>query len=469
MRLARTFLGSVVVGILVVLAAYAVLTLRREIALFDTDMVHDHEVLARALSPAFSRIWQLDGEKQARDLLERINARERIIEAQWVEASPASGALAPQTSDMQHAELSSGSGTVLVTSIPTAAGGKSGYIEIRESTAPRHKYVKSSLLRTGLTAFGMFLWCSVTTVALGILLIGRPVKALADQARRIGLGEFSVHGSAGRKDELGDLGREMDAMADRLASARQKLSEETDARLRALNQLRHADRLATVGKLASGIAHELGTPLNVVGGRAKIIRKHPEASEDIQRSARIIEEQADRMANIIRQVLNFARAGEPTRRLVDVVDLAERVVGLLSPVARKNDVTLALRPLAESVQVSGEANQLEQVLTNLVVNAVHASTEGSTVTVAVAIRPSMRPGETECRSYAVFDVIDDGCGMPPHVASRVFEPFFTTKDVGEGTGLGLSVAYGIVQEHGGFMTIDSTVGHGSRFSVYLPI
>jgi two-component system NtrC family sensor kinase len=192
----------------------------------------------------------------------------------------------------------------------------------------------------------------------------------------------------------------------------------------------------------------------------------PDATE----SARIIHEQSKRMTAIIRQLLDFARRGglSATGR-VDLRASATRITGMLGAIARKAGVELSIAP-GDPVDAVAEQGQVDQVVSNLLVNAIQASRAGGRVEIqaqrALALPPADVGGEP--RSMASLTVRDDGSGMAPEVAARVFEPFFTTKDVGEGTGLGLSVAYGIVRDHGGWITVDSAEGSGSCFTIYLP-
>jgi signal transduction histidine kinase len=321
--------------------------------------------------------------------------------------------------------------------------------------------------------------CAALTVALGSSIVGRPVRALVDQARRIGAGDLGIVQDLTQHDEIAELGREMNAMSSKLSDANARLVAETAGRVHALQQLRHAERLVTVGKLASGIAHELGTPLNVVSGRAKMISQNPASDEAIRNNARIVMEQSQRMAQIIRQLLDFARAGKPNKASVDLRHLASSTLSMLRPIADKKRVTLDFDSHEPVPEVVADAAQLQQVVTNLVVNAVQASSEGCQVEVGLrtaqgARRPvnagSSTPAEPErARGFVCITIADHGSGMGEPTLERIFEPFFTTKDVGEGTGLGLAVTYGIVQEHGGFITVESKLGEGSRFEVYLPL
>jgi signal transduction histidine kinase len=260
-------------------------------------------------------------------------------------------------------------------------------------------------------------------------------------------------------------------MCDRLAEARNKVTAETTARLAAVEQLRHADRLTTVGKLASGIAHELGTPLNVISGRAQLIQTGEKTPADMRAGARIIVEQTKRMTAIIRQLLDFARRVETPKTELDLRDIAARCTTMLQSIALKAGVTLSVAPGGQAVPAFAEVSQLEQALLNLVVNAIQATENGGSVLIEVGDEQAVPPAEHGGKpgTYAFLRVTDTGSGMAEDTAARAFEPFFTTKDVGVGTGLGLSVAYGIVRDHGGWIDVDTSPGHGSRFSIHLPV
>jgi two-component system NtrC family sensor kinase len=463
MKLARRFLLAMLVGIFAVLSVYVALTFRRELGLFDQDSRRDQVALARMIEPAFSRVWQLDGRREALRLLERVNAGETAVKASFVPSAASASA-----GELRQTERTDANGeSALVTIVPVSVG--HGAIELRESTRPRSTYVRESLTFAALAGTSIFVWCAVIAGSLGMTLIGRPIRTLVEQARAIGSGELGVHARLSRRDELGELSVEMNRMADRLEAGRKLLADETAERLRALNQLRHADRLATVGKLASGVAHELGTPLNVVLGRAKMIRTRADVPEDARRNAGIVEEQVERMSQIIRQLLDFSRSGSAEHRPLDLSEVARAVHTLLEPMAAKRGAALRLALPEHGPEVSGDPAELEQVLTNLVVNALQATGGPGQVTVRLGQRSVVPPDGRAALEHAALEVEDEGAGMPEHVKARIFEPFFTTKGVGEGTGLGLSVAYGMVRDHGGFMQVESEPGRGSRFSVFLPL
>jgi signal transduction histidine kinase len=179
------------------------------------------------------------------------------------------------------------------------------------------------------------------------------------------------------------------------------------------------------------------------------------------------------MTRIIRQLLDYARRGPPEKDRQDLRRLAAQVLTLLETLASKRGVMLRLQSDLSEVPVIADQTQIQQALTNLVVNAIQASQSGGTVDVSVCASSHNRPPASSRDSAAggeFFEVSvqDHGEGMPPELLARVFEPFFTTKPVGESTGLGLSVANDIVEEHGGWITAESEPGRGSRFSLFLP-
>ena len=230
-------------------------------------------------------------------------------------------------------------------------------------------------------------------------------------------------------------------------------------------------RLRDVGTLAAGIAHELGTPLNVITARAELIAARQLSPRETEASAEVIGRQAMRMAEIIQQLLDFARRSPPRRKPHDMREVARRSLDRLSRQAHDLDVGLSLEAPEVPVTADVDAGQLDQVLTILVTNGVQASPPRSAVTVTVR-RRRLRPPEDPTaprEPRACLEVEDHGPGIPPGVLGRIFDPFYTTRDVGEGAGMGLAVAHGIVGEHDGWIAVETTEQGGSCFSVCLPL
>jgi signal transduction histidine kinase len=313
---------------------------------------------------------------------------------------------------------------------------------------------RAVLVGNALGAIAAGALAAVIAAALGAWMVRRPVRLLVERARRIGAGDLRRGIDVETRDELGALAAEIDAMAGRLSEA--------------LAQLRHADRLRTVGQLAAGVAHELGTPLNVVGAHAKAIRTGAASGEIAADGARVIEEQTARMTATIRQLLAFARKDGRERASVDLGELVAAAISLVEPLAGRADVALHVAT-SPDVRVHADASALSQAIVNIVVNGIQAMTAGGELAIDVAWRAATAPGAPVPEAVACVEIRDTGPGIAPRDLERMFEPFFTTKAIGEGTGLGLSVAYGIVHEHGGWIAVDSELGRGTHFAIHLPL
>jgi signal transduction histidine kinase len=254
-----------------------------------------------------------------------------------------------------------------------------------------------------------------------------------------------------------------------LCRLRVYVEREAQERRLAVEQLRHAERLNLIGKLAAGVAHELGTPLNVILGSAEVLEGDEASSEKARRIATTIQNQATKMTAIIRQLLDFSRKGATETTVVDLARLAKEEVLLLQSLAKKHRTEIVVVETSETpIIVRANRVELGQVLNNLVMNAIQAMPHGGTVRVHCDARRGRGPENTNT-FVAALTVSDEGTGIRAEDLVRIFDPFFTTKDVGAGTGLGLSVTYGIVHDHGGTIQVDSRLGTGSQFTVLLPL
>jgi signal transduction histidine kinase len=348
-------------------------------------------------------------------------------------------------------------------------GGRLGGVEINEQLRRREDRHWVLAGRAGVATLALAAMFIVAAVAIGRRLVGKPTEALMKMARDISAGKLDTRVHLKQRHELAELGEEMNAMADALAEANRKLESESRARLAALEELRHAERLSTVGKLAAGVAHELGTPITVIDGHAREIGLSEGDLPRARNSVRVIREQVRNMTRIIRQLLGFARRTVPARRDEPLKPIADRTLEVLFPLAAKKGVHLAGH-VPEALQAHIDASGVQQVLTNLVLNGIQATPEGGEVEVTAGVVQREAPGGEPSghRSWIRLDVLDTGIGLTEEVKPHLFEPFFTTKGVGEGTGLGLSVAEGLIRENGGWIAVESAAGSGACFSIYLP-
>jgi signal transduction histidine kinase len=464
-----------------VLAVNGLLRVRREVDIYEIDRIRDHRLMGHALGDALAAVWQSDGQTRALAVLAHVNTPETRIRARWVWLDGLGFGIRPSLRPDVLASSGTGDPVSVIgfdqegadfryTYIPLAVDpSRPGAIELSESLVGKHRYIRRTILDTVFTTATLALAAAGLSTLLGVWIIGSPIKTLMEKARRVGRGDFSGPLRLKQKDELAELALEMNVMCERLVVAHERVEHETAARIAAIEQLRHADRLMTVGKLASGVAHELGTPLNVISGRAGMIVAGETSAKETVSYARVIVEATDRMTRIIRQLLEFARRKGPQKAAHTLEPVVARTLELLQPLAAKKHVALSLK--TESIPLlEVDVNQIEQVVTNLVVNAIQSMSHAGKVEVGLSLERVCPPADIEGTEgpYVCVRVADEGEGIAEENIPHLFEPFFTTKDVGEGTGLGLSVAYGIVRDHGGWIAVKSELGKGSLFAVYLP-
>lgn len=494
MRLTAKIAIALLLGICVLLAVHARKQVDRATEAFASDMREDQRTVGRLFHPIVARTWRTEGQAAAMYLLEYTN---RILDENaqtttmslrsvWLDRR-ASESRRPAVPLDQLAPVRAGQEVSLVSDAPDGVerlytyvplqlgmeGERVGALEIAEPTAPLHSFASLTRRRLVLTTLALLGVCALIVLVVGSLFVARPVSRLAAAAERIGAGDLDARVEVAQHDEIGHLAASMNQMAERLKSARGQIAAQTEEKVRAVEQLRHADRLSSVGTLASGIAHELGTPLAVISGRAKMISDGTVAGDSIADYAQSIARQADKMADIIRQLLDFARRRNVSLSVIDLQPLVEQTTRLIAPLARKRGAVVEITKDDRPVRAAVDAVQIQQVLTNLLVNAVHASVSGGTIRVDLrtteALPPADHPAHAQGRRpYVRLQVSDEGEGMRGEILAKIFEPFFTTKAIGEGTGLGLAVSYGIVQDHGGWFEVESQPGQGSTFSAYLP-
>jgi signal transduction histidine kinase len=316
----------------------------------------------------------------------------------------------------------------------------------------------------------------VTTLAVGLLmasLMSRPVAKLLRGIDDVARGDLSHALLSERDDEIGALATRFNEMTYSLRESRAETLRQNEAKLELEQRLSHTEKLATIGQIAAEIAHEVGTPLGVIGGRARAIQKRVGDPEAVEKNAQIIAEQTARITRIIQRLLDFSRRrhGTQQRAPVNLNELALTTMELLSSQFASARVRTTLDRAEGLPRVaSADADRLQQVLLNLLLNALQAMPDGGALRVETSAVVRQRPGLelSPEQPFVRLDVIDSGVGIPPEVREKIFEPFFTTRDGKGGTGLGLSVCFGIVKEHDGWIELDDAPGGGTVFRVFLP-
>jgi signal transduction histidine kinase len=289
--------------------------------------------------------------------------------------------------------------------------------------------------------------------------VSRPLANLSAKVMKFS----SDDSDRGQGSEVELLGEEFRRLDQQLNRARSDLEQRHRRELELERELQRADRLATIGALAAGLAHEIGTPMGVIRVRAEALQQDETISADSRVKLGVIVRQIDRIARIVRMLLDYARKSESHKAICDLRTIADRALALLEPEAVHRNVR-TIAQLGESpLLINCDADQIEQVFVNMIMNALDAmQRDGGTLTVT-AQTEHKRDGS---RVMLAFE--DTGPGVAPEHEDRLFSPFFTTKEPGKGTGMGLAVSQSIVREHDGEITFSSGPS-GSRFVVAIPM
>jgi len=238
-----------------------------------------------------------------------------------------------------------------------------------------------------------------------------------------------------------------------------KRREAEEEKLKLQEQLRHADRLATIGQLAAGVAHELNEPLGNILGFAQLTKKYPNLPEQVDQDIEKILKASLYARETVRKLLIFARLMPPKKTLINLNKVVEEGLYLFESRCMKEGIELVRDLSPDLPEVHADPSQINQILVNLLINALQAMPSGGRLTLRTVHHPDQ----------VSLIVEDTGMGMDEEVLKKIFTPFFTTKDVGQGTGLGLPVVHGIVTSHGGSIQVESQVNRGTRFEIQLPL
>lgn len=434
---------------------------------FERDMDRTHLLVATTLADAVEVVLPHEGAAGALETVETTRQRRHgDLRLRWVcrpgERDAPPSPLPCTALDLPQPVTTTEQGRRFTLAPVRLEGAFQGAIEVSESPDHEGQWARAHFDQAVVLALMTIAAMTIAAFFLGVWLVARPTRALAEKARAVGRGELEPDVHLGSDDELSAVGDEMNAMCRQLHQAHARADL-------AVERLRHADRLATVGRLASGLAHELGTPLNVIEARAGLILEDASVEPQVQRSARVIIECTEQVTKLVRQLLIFARPRALEFSSLSLDGLARTVTELLEPLAARRKVSLSVDASTPSF-ARADAVLLQQAVMNLVVNALHACGEGGHVTLRSGATSAPRPGtDGPVVQWRTLAIIDDGAGMTDEVKAAIFEPFFTTRAPGEGTGLGVPIVASILEDHGGFLGIESAVGRGSTFTIHLPV
>ncbi|UCF60592.1 MAG: HAMP domain-containing protein [Anaerolineaceae bacterium] len=336
-------------------------------------------------------------------------------------------------------------------------------------------YIVTTMATSRNTFSLLFSLGTVATIIVGYILaqsIAKPILRLRSISTSVAAGDLDQSSGFERADEIGELASAFDTMTFRLrertaeaarlyaetVERNEELAEINERLQSAQAQLVQSEKLASVGQLTAGIVHDVKNPLAVIKGLAEEL--HEEVGIDPSTRAQLttIRDSASRASTIVTDLLKFARQSTPEMQRRDMRETIQSSLRLTEYLTRKGKIEVTVELPDQPVMMAYDAQQIEQVLINLITNAVQAMQHGG----------SLRVNLTKSGSKVAIAVQDTGTGIPKQNLNRIFDPFFTTKPEGEGTGLGLSVSYGIVSRHGGTIEVESELGWGTTFNVFLP-
>ncbi|MGO9016240.1 MAG: ATP-binding protein [Dissulfurispiraceae bacterium] len=318
----------------------------------------------------------------------------------------------------------------------------------------------------------------IITVILFLILynfVMKPLSYLVEGMKRLSAGDMDYRINIDSHDEIGHLARSFNAMSDELKEYKEKmenwtksLEEEVEKKTaeiyKAQEHLINTEKLASLGRMAAGVAHEINSPLTgiVTFAHLMIKRTPAENKQDIEDLKTIID-QAERCSKIISGLLGFSRKSASEKSMVDLNTLISNTLAMVRHQSRFLNILFDLQLDTTIPKVNVDPNQIQQVFLNLLINAADAMEKKGKVTLAT------RLVENNAAKFVEFEIADTGSGIPEDILGKIFEPFFTTKPAGKGTGLGLAVSYGIIKKHEGTIFAKSTPGSGASFYIHLPV
>jgi two-component system NtrC family sensor kinase len=303
----------------------------------------------------------------------------------------------------------------------------------------------------------------VFAIGLGYVIadkISRPVQQLTKASIQVSQGNLSPEIGRISNSEIGVLQKTFQQMLASIQERDQRQKAESETKLL------QSEKQASIGKLAGGVAHEINNPLTGIFTFTHMLLKRKDIPEEVRQDLETIAQETERVRKIVKGLLDFSRQTELDREPTDINRLVRFTMSLVENQALIKGVSLTFEPGEGLPTITLDRNQMQSVFLNIIINALDATDPGGSITITSGIGVSTsKPGQNGIEILCT----DTGCGISPENLNKLFDPFFTTKDVGQGTGLGLSVSYGIVERHGGTIWVQSKVGKGSTFKVWLPI
>lgn len=349
-----------------------------------------------------------------------------------------------------------------------------GSIEVSTNTAGLDNAYREDLRTTIPLVLGIILTVVIALLILTRFLVTTPIAKLLTGVDDVAHGDLSRVLMAEREDEIGDLAARFNEMTFSLRESKSQTKRHAESRMDLEQRLFQTEKLATIGQIAAEIAHEVGTPLNVISGRAKGMQRKSSNPEAVEKNALIIAEQTARITRIIQRLLDFSRSkvGVEEKVAVDICQVIDNTFEFLDSKLTAANVRYSQVRSSSQLSVHGNPDQILQVLTNLLLNAAQAMSEsGGDILVETEAITRRRPGLGLAPEVpmVVVSVSDSGDGVPEEEREKIFEPFYSSKTRKGGTGLGLAVVHGIVQDHDGWIELADSESGGAKFSVYWPV
>ncbi|WP_291318514.1 ATP-binding protein [Desulfonatronospira sp.] len=341
----------------------------------------------------------------------------------------------------------------------TDSGGRiSGLLQLTRRESDFKEDI-SAIRTKGIVGLGVAMFFMSSLVLYGHhKALGKYFTRLTQSMSRVAGGERRHRFRPRGPREIVTIGERFNFMLDSIEKAENEIRERRQAQEELQTRLRQAEKLAALGQLAAGVAHELGTPLSVISGKAQRAQRNNALPDELASTMQEIRQEVERMENIIRQLLDFSRRNEQQKRNVSMKQLARSAHASAEEEARNTGRELSIQEPDREIHIKADPTRIEQALVNLLKNALQSSSS------ALA-----RISWGEDGGWAWFQVDDNGPGIPEDIKSKLFEPFFTTKSVGMGTGLGLAVVHGIAEEHNGSIEVGKSDMGGARFIIRLPV